>query len=109
MATDQGEHTSRFRAGDKVRISVRYPIGHYRTPIYVRGKSGVVERVLAEFLNPEEEGFGRNEGAKVRLYRVSLDQRELWPDYGGGPRDKLQLEIYEPWLEPTGEANHERG
>lgn len=88
-----------YAVGDAVRIATRMPIGHYRTPGYVRGKTGRVERVLARFVNPEEEGFGRNEGGEVRLYRVRLKQRDLWPDYRGNDADELQIEIFEHWLE----------
>ena len=88
-----------FGAGDRVRISLRFPVGHYRIPAYVRGKVCHVERVLDRFLNPEEEGYGRNEGGRVRLYRVSFKQRDLWPDYSGAEADELQIEIYEHWLE----------
>lgn len=56
-------------------------------------------RVLPYFLNPEEEGYGKNAGTTVRLYRVRLRQSELWPDYAGQPQDELQIEIYEHWLE----------
>jgi hypothetical protein len=90
-----------FSVGDRVRIAWRFPVGHYRTPIYVRGKVGVIERVLDKFLNPEEEGYGRNSGGKIRLYRVRLKQCDLWPDYSGSDRDELQIEIFEPWLEPA--------
>ena len=88
-----------FNVGDAVRIATRAPIGHYRTPAYVRGKAGRVERVLDRFVNPEEEGFGRNAGSEVRLYRVRLKQRDVWPDYRGGDADELQIEIFEHWLE----------
>lgn len=90
---------SRFAVGERVRITTRQPIGHYRTPVYVRGRTGVIERVLPYFLNPEEEGYGKNAGTTVRLYRVRLRQSELWPDYAGQPQDELQIEIYEHWLE----------
>jgi hypothetical protein len=90
-----------FKVGQRVRIARRFPVGHYRTPVYVRGKTGTIERVLARFLNPEEEGFGRNKGGKIRLYRVRIKQRDLWPAYRGGAGDELQIEIYEPWLEPA--------
>jgi nitrile hydratase subunit beta len=32
---------------------------------------------------------------------VRIKQRDLWPDYRGGVGDELQIEIYEPWLEPA--------
>lgn len=35
-----------FKAGDRVKIAVRLPIGHYRVPRYIRGKRGVVEAVI---------------------------------------------------------------
>lgn len=89
----------RFAPGQRVRIAERFPIGHYRTPLYVRGRTGEIERVLQPFLNPEEEAFGRNEGGRQRLYRVRLKQSELWPGYAGAPSDELQIEIYEHWLE----------
>jgi hypothetical protein len=90
-----------FKVGDRVRVARRSPVGHYRTPMYVRGMVGSIERVLDTFLNPEEEGYGKNAGAKVRLYRVRFKQTELWPDYHGSDRDELQIEIYEHWLEPA--------
>ena len=99
-----GIHTTfaeppRFSVGEKVRIASRSTVGHYRTPIYVRGKIGRVERVLPTFLNPEQEGYGQNAGKRVRLYRVRIPQADLWPSYEGNPADELQIEIYEHWLE----------
>jgi Nitrile hydratase beta subunit len=35
-----------FKPGDAIRIRERKPIGHYRVPIYLRGKKGVVELVI---------------------------------------------------------------
>ncbi len=26
-----------FKVGDAVKVSVRYPVGHYRVPTYIRG------------------------------------------------------------------------
>ena len=99
MAAPAQPPSPAFRVDDRVRIRNRTPVGHYRTPMYVRGKTGHIERVLDLFLDPEAEGYGRNEGGKIRLYRVRFKQRDLWPDYTGGPEDELQIEMYEPWLE----------
>lgn len=89
----------RFKVGERIRISNRYPWGHYRTPMYVRAKVGRIERVLPEFLNPEQEGYGRNAGTHVRLYRISFAQKDLWSDYSGPATDELQIEMYEHWIE----------
>ena len=34
-----------FKPGDRVRVRKAYPLGHIRTPYYIRGHSGEVERV----------------------------------------------------------------
>lgn len=99
--------STRYAIGDRVRISARYAPGHVRTPFYVRGAVGHIERVLTEFLDPEREAFGVNAGTETQLYRVRLDQRSLWPDYAGEPADVLELEIYEHWLEPAPAPPHQ--
>jgi nitrile hydratase subunit beta len=89
-----------FAAGDRVRVSARYPIGHYRVPMYMRGKRGVVERVLEPAaVDNEEEGFGRNAGSRRHYYRVSVPLTELWPGSAGSAQDRLVIEIFETWLE----------
>ena len=93
--------SSRYSVGDRVRISARYAPGHVRTPFYVRGATGHIERVLDAFLDPEREAYGVNAGTETQLYRVRINQTTLWPDYAGGPDDVVELEIYEHWLEPV--------
>jgi nitrile hydratase len=89
-----------FKAGDSVRISVRYPVGHYRVPTYIRGKRGRVEAVIEpRAVNNEEEGFGRNAGLKRHYYRIAIPLAELWPKYSGSPDDGLRIEVFENWLE----------
>jgi nitrile hydratase subunit beta len=89
-----------FKVGDNVRISLRYPIGHYRVPLYVRGKRGSVESVIEPAaVNNEEEGFGRNAGAKGHYYRIAIALVELWPGYAGSLQDGLRIEVFETWLE----------
>lgn len=73
--------------------------GHVRTPHYVRGKRGIVERVCGAFRAPEELAYGTYDGEPRPLYRVRFAQRDLWPDYAGASGDTLDVEIYEHWLE----------
>ena len=91
-----------FTPGDPVKVRAIYPGGHIRTPFYIRGKSGVVERVCGSFRNPEELAFGKYDTDRIPLYRVRFDQAKVWPDYSGSPRDKVDVEIYEHWLDPAG-------
>ncbi|GAB2176566.1 SH3-like domain-containing protein [Dongia sp. agr-C8] len=89
-----------FKPGDRVRIETRAPIGHYRVPIYLRGKAATVESIIEPVaIDNEEEGYGRNAGAKLHYYRLAIAMTEIWPDYIGSPRDGLRVEVYETWLE----------
>ncbi len=92
--------SSRFAAGDRVRVKALFPPGHLRTPFYIRGKTGVVERVLDAFPNPELEAYGKH-GPKQPLYRIRFLQQEVWPDYAGPAADTVDVELYEHWLEPS--------
>jgi nitrile hydratase len=89
-----------FRPGDAVRILTRSPVGHYRVPLYLRGKTGSVEMVIRPAgIDNEEEGFGRNAGVKRHYYRIAIPMNEIWPTYAGSPRDGLRIEVFETWLE----------
>jgi len=90
---------AQFGVGDRVRVRLAHPPGHVRTPFYVRGKVGVVERLLGAFRNPEELAYGRGGEPAQPLYRVRFLQREVWPDYTGRDADTVDIEIYQHWLE----------
>jgi nitrile hydratase subunit beta len=90
----------RFDVGDKVRVKQVDPPGHRRTPYYIRGKRGVIERVCGAFPNPEELAYGFDGKPARVLYRVRFAQRDVWPRYLGPSHDSIDMEIYEHWLEP---------
>ena len=90
-----------FRTGDSVAVRAAFPIGHVRTPFYIRGKRGRIERLCGVFGNPEELAYARPGLPKQPLYRVRFLQREVWPDYHGHPGDSVDIEIYQHWLEPA--------
>lgn len=90
---------ARFRPGERVRVRQAAPPGHIRTPWYIRGHEGEVERVCGFYANPEELAFNRHGLPKRALYRVRFPQKAVWPDYDGPARDTLEVEIYEHWLE----------
>lgn len=93
--------TPLFAPGAAVRVRRGDPPGHVRTPHYIRGKSGTVERVCGAFANPEELAYGRPGTPHQVLYRVRFDQTHVWPDYAGRAADTIEIEIYEHWLEPA--------
>jgi nitrile hydratase subunit beta len=93
--------SARFAPGDEVAVRLAFPVGHIRTPVYVRGHRGLIERICGVFGNPESLAYGGDGLPKQPLYRVRFGQSELWPDYAGAARDHIEVEIYEHWLEPV--------
>ena len=92
---------ARFRAGDRVKVRRADVPGHIRTPWYIRGHSGVIERLCGAYPNPEELAYARSGLPAQPLYRVRFVQREVWPDYAGTAADTVDIEIYQHWLEPA--------
>ena len=90
---------ARFKPGDKVRVRKAFPLGHIRTPHYIRGHSGVIERLCGSFGNPEELAQQRSGEPRQPLYRVRFRQKDVWPDYAGNADDVLEVEIFQHWLE----------
>ena len=91
---------ARFLAGQRVRVKDARPERiarlHLRTPHYVRGRTGLVERALGTFPNPEDIAFNRPAAPRV-LYHVIFDQPPVWNE--GEPGDTLLIELFEHWLE----------
>ncbi len=89
-----------FGPGERVRVATRAPVGHYRVPIYLRGKEALVEAVIEPAgIDNEEEAFGRNAGSRRHYYRIAVPLAELWPGYAGSAADGLRIEVFETWLE----------
>lgn len=93
-----------FQPGDRVRVLERFPLGHYRVPLYLRGRVGTVERLVQPAIDNEEEGFGLNAGVKRHYYRIAVPLSQIWPDYAGAQHDHLYIEVFETWLEASGNA-----
>ena len=96
-----------YQPGDRVRIRVASPSGHYRTPAYIQGKVGVIEAVHGAFRNPETLAYGGDGRPKQTLYLVRFDQTHIWAQAESaepvpfGRNDRLLIDIYEHWLEPA--------
>ncbi|MGQ0655299.1 MAG: SH3-like domain-containing protein [Betaproteobacteria bacterium] len=92
---------ARYKPGQRVKVLKAYPPGHIRTPHYIRGCTGEVERICGAFPNPEELAQMRDGLPAQPLYRVRFRQKDVWPDYAGADADVLEIEIYQHWLEPA--------
>ncbi len=88
-----------YAAGQPVRVDNRGYAGHHRTPAYLKGRSGRVERLHASFTNPETRAYGTDGLPLEPLYLVSFAQHDVWPDYRGATSDRLYVDVYEHWLE----------
>ena len=89
----------KFKQGDPVQVCARDVAHHRRTPSYVQGRRGYIERFCGAFANPELLAQGRDGLPLINLYRVRFEQAELWTtaeaDAGD---DSVDVEIYEHWL-----------
>ncbi|WP_101067886.1 SH3-like domain-containing protein [Roseovarius salinarum] len=83
---------------ERVRVKTWMPPGHVRAPAYLRGKTGVIERALGAFGNPEQLAYGLP-AEKQPLYRVRFSMAEVWGAGAEVSDDTLDAEIYGHWLE----------
>lgn len=83
-----------------MRVRADMPPGHVRTPAYLRGKRGIIERRLGPFHNPEKLAYGVKAEA-LPLLRVRFTMAEVWGDLAETPSDTIEAEIYAHWLEPA--------
>ena len=94
-----------FRPGQRVRVASRPHEGHHRTPGYLKGKTGSVERLHGAFTNPETRAYGGDGLPEQPLYNVTFSQSEVWADYAGRAGDRIYVDVYEHWLEPLDESS----
>ncbi len=92
---------AKFNPGDHIRVRMDDPPGHIRTPFYIRGKVGWVEKVYGEFLNPELLGHAGDGLPKKQLYLVGFYQKKVWNNYEAPSLDRVYVDIFEHWLEPA--------
>lgn len=100
MGRAVSQPAGRFKPGDRVRVRMEDRPGHIRTPWYVRGKTGWIEHVHGEFLNPESLAHGGDGMPKRQLYLVAFNQKDIWSTVRSAT-DKVLVDIYEHWLDPA--------
>jgi len=89
----------RFAPGQAVRVKKGAAPGHMRTPFYLRGRMGRIERICGDFANPEELAYRRDGLPAKTLYRVRFTMAEIWGSAAERPEDTVDAEIFEHWLE----------
>jgi nitrile hydratase beta subunit len=86
-----------FKPGDKVRAKNINPLTHTRLPRYVRGHTGVIERVIGFHVFPDSNATGAGENPQW-LYTVRFDGPELWGT-GADPTVKVSVDAWESYLD----------
>jgi len=74
--------------GQRVRVAAREHRGHHRTPGYLKGRVGTVQRCHGSFTNPETRAYGDSGLPEKRLYLVRFEDGH-----------HVYADIYEHWLE----------
>ena len=87
-----------FSNGDTVRVLTGNPPTHYRTPVYVQGKTGRVVALCGVYPDPESLAHGGDGTPYKPLYRVEFPRPASGTTTTARPR-RLQVDIYEQWLE----------
>jgi nitrile hydratase len=97
-----------FQVGDKVRVhhenyATRWVKPHLRTPGYLFGKVGVIQKCCGSYPNPEYFAYHNTDNTSHRepLYRVRFNQKLIWDRYEGNSDDTIDVEIYQHWLMPA--------
>ena len=95
----------RFKEGQEVWVKQFETRGifrrpHLRTPGFVHGKKGVIERYAGSFLSPHVVAwnfdFNQNH-EKVPLYRVRFRMQDVW-EHSEFPNDSIEVEVFQQWL-----------
>lgn len=87
----------RFRRGQRVRARNLNPTGHTRLPRYVRGKTGIVDRVHGVFVFPDTNAHFLGESPQ-HVYSIRFEARELWGE-ATTPRDSVYVDLWEDYLD----------
>jgi nitrile hydratase len=89
--------SAQFKPGDRVRMKDMNPPTHTRLPRYVRGRAGVIERVLGCHVYPDSNATGHGEDPRW-LYTVVFDGRELWGNEAQAGTT-ISVDAWEPYME----------
>jgi len=88
-----------YLAGQPVRVATRSHEGHHRTPGYLKGKTGRIERLHAAFTNPEARAYGSDGLPLQPLYLVSFAHDDVLPGPTSHATDRIYVDVFEHWLE----------
>jgi nitrile hydratase len=90
---------ARFRLGQRV-VTRATPVAHHtRLPAYLRGRTGIIERILGAHVFADSHAQGLGEHPQW-LYTVVFEARDLWGTETA-PGDRVSFDAWESYLEPA--------
>jgi nitrile hydratase len=90
---------ARYRLGQRV-VTRSAPFDHHtRLPGYLRGRRGIIERILGVHVYADSQAQGLGEDPQW-LYTVVFEARELWGT-GAAPGHRVSFDAWQPYLEPA--------
>ena len=90
---------SRFRLGDRVRVTQDSVPGHMRLPGYIRGKTGVVVGESPAYPFPDAHAHGV-QSEDEPTYDVRFRSEDLWPN--SAEPALIHVGVFQSYLEPSG-------
>jgi nitrile hydratase len=89
----------RYRLGQRV-VTRAMPVDHHtRLPAYLRGRTGIIERILGPHVFADSHAQGRGEDPQW-LYTVVFEGRELWGTEAD-PGHRVSFDAWQPYLKPA--------
>jgi len=90
---------ARYRIGQRV-VTRATPVDHHtRLPAYLRGRAGIIERILGPHVFADSHAQGLGEDPQW-LYTVVFEARELWGNEAA-PGHRVSFDAWQPYLEPA--------
>ncbi len=90
---------ARYRIGQRVVTRATPADHHTRLPAYLRGRTGIIERVVGPHVFADSHAQGLGEDPQW-LYTVVFEARELW-DIASTPGHRVSFDAWQPYLEPV--------
>jgi nitrile hydratase len=89
----------KFEVGEAVVARNVHPIGHTRSPRYVRGHRGVIDRDHGVFIFADAHAMGLGRQPQ-HVYSVRFSGRELWGP-NGHANDAVYVDLWDDHLDPA--------
>jgi nitrile hydratase len=90
---------ARYQLGQRVVARATPADHHTRLPAYLRGKIGVIERILGPHVFADSHAQGLGEDPQW-LYTVVFEAREVW-GMEAATEHRVSFDAWQPYLEPA--------